>query len=50
MPKTEPLIYPFTYEEWLSHPNSKPKIAWCKKVGSKIDKLKKYGFQKTLNL
>ena len=50
MPKTKPLIYPFTYEEWLSHPSSKPKIAWCKKVGSKIDKLKKYGFQKNLNL
>ncbi len=42
MPKTKPLIYPFTYGEWLSHPSSKPKIAWCKKVGSKIDKLKNY--------
>ena len=50
MPKTKHLLYPFTYEEWLSHPSSKLKITWCKKAGSKIDKIRKYGLQKTLDL
>lgn len=50
MLKSKPLIYPFTYKEWLKHPSTKPKIAWCKKVGAEINKIKKYGLQKTLDL
>jgi hypothetical protein len=44
--KTKPLIYPFTFNEWLSHPSTKPKLKWCKQIASEI----KYGTQKTLNL
>jgi len=43
MPK--PLIYPFTYEEWLKHPSTKPKLKWCKKVGAEIDNERKHGKQ-----
>jgi hypothetical protein len=39
------LVYPFTYEQWFKHPSTKPKLKWCKEVGSKIDSEKKYGKQ-----
>ena len=48
--KTKQLVYPFTYEEWLSHPSTKPKLKWCKEMGAKIDLQRKYGTQQTLNL
>ena len=35
--KIKSLVYPFTYEEWLSHPSTKPKLKWCKEMGAKID-------------
>ena len=50
MSKVKPLVYPFTYEQWLSHPNTKPKLKWIKKVCDKIRKDKKYGKQQILNL
>lgn len=50
MPKLKPLSYPFTYEQWLSHPSTKPKLKWCKKVGAKINSQIKYGVQQTLKL
>lgn len=44
------LTYPFTYEEWLKHPSTKPKLKWYKEQGKKIDALRKYGTQTTLKL
>jgi len=26
----KPLKYPFTYEQWLKHPSTKPKLKWIK--------------------
>ena len=46
----KPLIYPFTYEQWLAHPSTKPKIKWCKEVAKKIGDAKKYGQQLIINL
>lgn len=37
----KPLVYPFTYEEWLAHPSTKPKLKWCKKMGKELDKVRK---------
>lgn len=37
--KVPPLIYPFTFEEWVNHPSTIPKLKWCKKVGAEIDKI-----------
>lgn len=42
----KPLKYPFTYEQWLKHPSTKPKLKWCKEVAKEI----KYGKQQTLEL
>jgi len=39
VPKVPPLIYPFTFEEWVNHPTTIPKLKWCKKMGAKIDKM-----------
>lgn len=36
----KPLVYPFTYEEWLAHSSTKPKLKWCKKMGKIIDKMR----------
>lgn len=46
----KPLVYPFTFEQWLKHPSTKHKLKWCKEVGSKIDEERKYGTQTELNL
>jgi len=46
----KPLVYPFTYEEWLKHPSTKPKLKWCKEVAKKMENDKKYGTQTTLKL
>ena len=48
--KIKPLVYPFTYEEWLAHPSTKPKLKWCKKIGNEITLLARYGTQQKLNL
>lgn len=42
----KPLKYPFTYEQWLKHPSTKPKLKWCKEVAQKI----KHGKQQKLEL
>jgi len=44
------IIYPFTYEQWLAHPSTKPKIKLCKELAKKIDDAKKYGQQFIINL
>ena len=31
------LQYPFTYAEWLDHPDTKEKIEWCTQVGDEIE-------------
>ena len=46
----KPLIYPFTYQQWLTHPSSRKKIKWCKKVGAELNKQRKYGTQLNLKL
>jgi len=46
----KPLVYPFTFEQWLKHPNTKPKLKWCKKVGDRLDAERKYGTQTELQL
>lgn len=46
----KPLKYPFTFEEWLKHPSTKPKLKWIQKVCRKIESEKKNGKQLTLNL
>jgi len=45
MAKQKPLVYPFTFEEWVNHPSTKPKLKRCKKVGAEIDKQRKHGKQ-----
>ena len=35
-----PLKYPFTFEEWLAHPSTKPKLAWCKKIANEMKQYK----------
>ena len=35
--KMKPLIYPFTYEQWLAHPSTKPKLKWIKEVCKEIN-------------
>lgn len=45
----KPLKYPFTYEQWLKHPSTKPKIKWCKEIGDKIKNEKKFGKQLDIN-
>lgn len=44
------LIYPFTYDEWLDHPSTKPKLKWIKKVCDKIRLEKKHGKQLELTI
>jgi hypothetical protein len=50
MPKVPPLIYQFTFEEWVNHPSTKPKLKWCKKVGAEIRKMRLQPKQFKLNL
>jgi hypothetical protein len=50
MAKVKPLVYPYTYEEWLAHQSTKPKLKWCKETGATIDAQKKYGTQLTIKL
>jgi hypothetical protein len=45
MPKVKPLVYPFTFKEWVNHHSTKPKLKWIKKVCDKIRKEKKHGKQ-----
>lgn len=30
--KVSPLQYPFTYQEWLDHPSTKPKLKWIRET------------------
>lgn len=46
----KPLVYPFTFEQWLAHPFTKPKLKFCKEVAKKIDDAKKYGQQLSINI
>ena len=48
--KISPLIYPFTFEQWKSHPSAKSKLKWCKEVGNRIDAERKYGKQLIIKL
>ena len=48
-PKVPPLVYPFTYEEWLAHPSTIPKLKWIKKVCDKMRNDAKKGKQLTIN-
>lgn len=48
--KIKQLVYPFTFEEWINHASTIPKLKWCKKVGAEIDAKRKYGNQQTLQL
>jgi hypothetical protein len=45
MPKVKPLIYPFTFEEWVNHPSTKPKLKWIKSVCDRIRLESKIGKQ-----
>jgi hypothetical protein len=45
MLKVKPLTYPFTFEEWVSHPSTKPKLKWIKKVCDEIRLEEKHGKQ-----
>lgn len=46
----KPLIYPFTYEQWLNHPKTKPKLNWIKNVCDEMRNNKKYGKQLEMKL
>jgi len=46
----KPLKYPFTYEEWLSHPSTKPKLKWIKDTCNRWRKEEKFGKQLELKL
>lgn len=48
--RVKKLVYPFTFDEWLNHPSTKPKLKWCKKMGAKIDSMRKGGKQLKLDL
>ena len=48
--KTKKSVYPFTYEEWLNHPSTKPKLEWIKSVCDRIRSEEKNGKQLKLNL
>ena len=50
MKKVKPLVYPFTFDEWLKHPSTKPKLKWCREKAKEIDLQKKYGTQQILKL
>jgi len=39
------LVYPFTFEQWLSHPSTKPKLTWIKKECVEMRNNKKCGVQ-----
>lgn len=41
----KPLIYPFTYEQWLEHPRTKKALKQIKIDCEKWRKEKKYGVQ-----
>lgn len=44
----KPLIYPFTYEQWLSHPRTKKALKQIKIDCENRRNEKKYGKQETL--
>ena len=44
------LKYPFTYEEWLKHPTTKPKLKWINETCDRWRLEKKYGEQSKLEL
>lgn len=46
----KPLVYPFSYDEWLAHPSSKPKLKWIKKVCDEIKLEKNHGIQLELTI
>jgi len=50
MAKVKPLVYPFTYEEWLAHPSTKPKLKWIKRVCDKMRLEAKNGKQLKIDL
>lgn len=39
------LKYPFTYEEWLSHPSTQPALKMIKELCEEMRNEKKYGKQ-----
>ncbi len=39
MKRVKPLKYPFTFEEWLNHTSTKPKLKWIKKVCQEMKQL-----------
>jgi hypothetical protein len=45
MPKVKKLKYPFTYDEWLKHPSTKPKLKWIKELWIEIRNDAKHGEQ-----
>jgi hypothetical protein len=32
------LTYPFTFEQWLQHKSTKPKLKWIKELAKEINK------------
>ena len=46
----KPLSHPFTYEEWLKHPSTKPKLKWIKKECDERRFERKYGKQLGMKL
>lgn len=50
MKTSKTLVYPFTFEEWLNHPSTKPKLKWCKEIAQQIYSIRKNGKQLKLNL
>jgi hypothetical protein len=48
--KVPPLVYPFTYEEWLADPSTKKKLKIIKKICERWRKEDANGKQLTLDL
>jgi len=46
----KPLVYPFTFKQWLLHPSTKPKLKQIKKDCDKWRNEEKYGIQTELQL
>jgi hypothetical protein len=50
MSKKCPIVYPFTFEEWLNHPSTKWKLKRINKDCDEMRLNKKYGVQLSMKL
>lgn len=38
--EVEPLVYPFTFEQWKAHPSTKDALEWCRKTALELDAIR----------